>query len=157
MKNIIIVSAIVMSSLFIAGNALAQQPKIGCVDKMIVQRAEVAKASFTKQGMKVYKSAMISMTDQESFPIEVQLDKGKTYQILFIGDEESQKITAELYGNKNKMIERKKLSQGDEPGYISFNFSPEKTDIYLLMVTQKQKHNRNMCGNVTILEEKTTK
>lgn len=149
-----IIAAVTTAAIFTVSHCSAQQSRMGCVDKIIAQRTETAIAPLEKQGMKVFKTASISMVSGETFPIEVQLKEGKHYEILFLGDEESEKITAELDNSRNKILAEKKVSRGADPSYISIDFTPEKSDVYLLMVSQKQKHNRNMCGNVTILEAK---
>ncbi|MGN6569299.1 MAG: hypothetical protein ACTHJ0_15170 [Flavipsychrobacter sp.] len=132
-----------------------QQPNIGCVDKVIKLQAEDLKQTFMKQDMVVYRDAMMSMESQTPFPVAVQLNKGQLYQFIFVGSRESAKITMELFDGDDKKLEQRTAgatSSNPNGNYIIYSFIPEKTDLYLIVLTQKLK-NRTMCGSFTIMQK----
>ncbi len=128
---------------------------VGCIDRDIKMQAEDLKRTFIKQDMVPYRDAMINMASQEPFPVAVQLNKGQMYQLLFIGGRESSKVKLELFDGNDKRIVNKSttpIPQNVSSNYIIYTFIPEKTDVYLVMLTQKQK-NRNICGSFTIMQQ----
>ena len=137
--------------LFTALPLLAQQSRIGCMDKAIRIQAEQAKQDFMKQGLKVYKEAMISMESNEAFPIAVQLNKGELYQIVYVGSMSASKISFELMDGSDVKIDERVLNKPVEANAIVYSFIPEKTDMYLLMLKQKTK--KATCGSIAIMQK----
>jgi|GEM_PF-836569 len=151
-KPIVILS--VFLSLVFSSQAQQQQPNIGCVDKVVKLEAEDLKQAFIKQGMIVYRDAMMGMESQTPFPVAVQLMRGELYQFIFVGSKESSKITMELFDGDDKKLEQKTAgatSSNPNGNYIIYSFIPEKTDLYLIVLTQKLK-NKTMCGSFTIMQ-----
>jgi len=134
--------------------AQQQQPQanIGCMDKTIIVKANGLMQAFKNQGMETYKDAMVTMSSETPFPVAVQLDKGVLYQLIFVGSLESSKTKMELYDGEDKRIAQKILKKGQEPGYIIYSFMPDKTDMYLVVLSQKWK-NKNMCGSFSIMQQ----
>lgn len=135
------------------------RPNIGCIDKAMKLQAEDLLLSFVKQKMSVYKDATISMNSQEPFPIEVRLEKGTLYQFIFVGRKDASKIKMELFNGEDKKIAEKvakPIASNYNSNCIIYTFTPEKTDIYLVMLSQKTKHD-NQCTSFTIMEQKKEK
>ncbi|HXS36324.1 MAG TPA: hypothetical protein VN721_06455 [Flavipsychrobacter sp.] len=137
-----------------AAFAQQQQPQanIGCMDKTIIVQAHGLMQAFKNQGMEIYKDAMVTMRSETPFPIAVQLDKGTLYQFIFVGSLESSKTIMELYDGDDKKIAQKALKKGEQPGYIIYSFIPDKTDMYLIVLSQKWK-NKSMCGSFSIMQQ----
>ena len=145
----------IVSFLFFCCNAHAQQPRIGCVNKSMRVQAEQMKHDFKAQGMEVYKDAMLGMRPGEPAPIAVQLVERQMYQFVIIGDANASKIFFELYdGQDNKLVE-KTIKKIDETNFIIYSFVPQKTDIYLVVLTQKIKGDAEVCGSFTIMQKAT--
>jgi len=144
-----------ISFIAIAGynNALAQQqPNIGCNDKAIRLQAEQTKAGFLKQGFITYKDAMIGMESRLPYPVAIQLNKGTMYQFVFIGDMNASKMKMELFDGEDHRLEVRENKDLKAGNSIVYSFVPEKSDIYLLVLTQQWK-SRSMCGSITILQQ----
>ena len=134
-------------------------PNIGCIDKTIKMQSEELRAGLIKQGMEPFKDAMISMESQTPFPIALQLVKGKLYQFVYIGSNESSKIKMEIYDGNDKKLDDKTAnptSRNPNSNYILYSFIPEKTDIYLIVLTQKQKQ-KSICGSFTVYQKMEAK
>lgn len=129
-----------------------QQPSIGCNDKAIRLQSEQIKAGFLKQGFKTYKDAMIGMESRLPYPVAIQLSKGTMYQFVFIGDMNASKMTMELFDGEDHRIEVRENKDLKANNNIVYSFVPEKSDIYLVVLTQQWK-SRSMCGSITILQQ----
>lgn len=143
----------IASFLFFCCNAQAQQPRVGCVNKSMRVQAEQMKHDFKAQGMEVYKDAMLGMRPGEPAPVAVQLVERQMYQFVIIGDANASKMYFELYdGQDNKLVE-KTIKKADETNFIIYSFVPQKTDLYLVVLTQKIKGNAEVCGSFTIMQK----
>lgn len=146
----------IASFLFLYCNARAQQPRVGCVNKSMRVQAEQMKHDFKAQGMEVYKDAMLGMRPGEPAPVAVQLVERQMYQFVIIGDANASKMYFELYdGQDNKLVE-KTIKKADETNFIIYSFVPQKTDLYLVVLTQKIKGDAEVCGSFTIMQKATT-
>jgi hypothetical protein len=118
-------------------------------------QAEQMKHDFRAQGMEVYKDAMLGMRPGEPAPIAVQLVERQMYQFVIIGDANASKIFFELYdGQDNKLVE-KTIKKVDDTNFIIYSFVPQKTDLYLVVLTQKIKGDAEVCGSFTIMQKAT--
>ncbi len=129
----------------------AQQPALGCDDKAMRIQSQQLKHDFASQGLSVYKDAMISMESHQPFPVAVQLDKGKLYQLIFIGSRDAKKISMELFDGADKKIDERIIKKPKEQNFVVYSFTPEKTDMYLLVFTQI-KGSKGMCGSFSIMQ-----
>lgn len=128
------------------------QPSLGCNDRAIRVQAEQIKQGLKEQGMTVYRDAMIGMESQQPYPIAVQLEKGKMYQMLYVGNNSSARLDFELFDEKDNKLDSKTLSDPAQTNYLLYSFVPEKTDIYLVVLTQKIKRG-SVCGSFSIMEK----
>jgi len=153
------VLAIIMIQVSNAQQRGQSTPNIGCIDKTIKMQSEELRAGLTRQGMEPFKDAMISMESQTPFPIALQLVKGKLYQFVYIGSNESSKIKMEIYDGNDKKLDDKTTnptSRNPNSNYILYSFIPEKTDIFLIVLTQKQKQ-KSICGSFTVYQKMEAK
>ncbi len=145
---------ILLSIAILPFQGLAQQqnaPSIGCIDRDIVLRVDDVKQGYLQNGMKVYKDAMVSMESEVPYSIEVKLEKNIKYRFLYMGSDISARSSIELYDGQDKLITKKEIARGEQPGYLTVDYVPSQTDVYLLVLLQKQKH-ASMCGSFTILQ-----
>jgi hypothetical protein len=135
----------------IAGNA---QPNVGCNDKAMRLEAAQLKENFKIQGMDLYRDAMLTMQSQEPSPVAVQLEKGKMYQMIFVGSHYASKMNFELFDGNDKRIDKVEVPDPKQKNYIVYSFVPEKSDVYLVVLSQKYK-SKSFCGSFTIMEKST--
>lgn len=148
MKNLIKPIVIIALLMMPVGTAFAQKKtKQDCTDPMIKSTAENLKNGYIKQGMSLYQEAMLDMTSMEPMPIAVRLYEGVEYQLVFVGAEHSNKLIFQLFdGKDNKLDEKRERGQD----YLTYQFKPAKTDIYLINLYQK-KGVRDMCGYFAVM------
>jgi hypothetical protein len=135
---------------------VASAPPIGCIDKDIALRAEDINNGYLAKGMEIYKEASMNMESEMPAYIEVKLEKGHWYQFIFVGSDISAMCGMDLFDGEDNPIIKKEIKRGEEPGYISFGYLPTKTDIYLVILRQKQRR-ASMCGSITIFDKPNPK
>ncbi len=143
----------IASFLFLLTDAYAQQARVGCVNKSMRVQAEQMKHDFKAQGMEVYKDAMLSMAPGQPAPIAIQLTEKQLYQFILVGDGNASKIYFELYDGKDNKLAEKTIKKGDNTNFIIYSFVPQKSDIYLVVLTQKVKGKADVCGSFTIMQK----
>lgn len=136
----------------------AQQAKIGCLDKGIRLQSEQFKSDLKTQGLEVYKDAMIGMNNMEPYPVAVQLEARELYQLIYVANPDASKIYFEIFDGADKKIGEKKIdNKGGKNNFIVYSFLPQKTDMYLVVLTQKVKGKKEICGSFSIMQKKYEK
>lgn len=147
-------SAIVL--LTICCNTSFAQAKIGCMDKSLRVQCEQMKHDFKVQGMEVFKDAMIEMNNREPFPVAIQLNANELYQFVFIGNKADSKLYFELFDGADTRLGEKTVEVSGSNNYILYSFIPQKSDLYLVVLSQKIKGfkaPKEFCGSFTILKK----
>eukprot|EP01012_Entosiphon_sulcatum_P048499 TRINITY_DN66985_c0_g1_i1.p1 TRINITY_DN66985_c0_g1~~TRINITY_DN66985_c0_g1_i1.p1 ORF type:complete len:185 (+),score=18.59 TRINITY_DN66985_c0_g1_i1:274-828(+) len=155
-KHFIILN--IIACLTVVSNAVNGQilPSLGCNDKSIRLQAEQYKQDFKAQGQEVYRDAMLNMESRQPTPVAIQLNKGVLYQMIFIGSHDANKINFELYDGEDRKIDEKILKMPGISNFVVYSFVPEKTDLYLVILTQV-KGTQSLCGSFTIMQPGTNK
>ena len=123
--------------------SLAQKPKTGCIDVNIQGQADGIKLGLSKQGHIMFQEGVFQMTSMEPTPIAVKMSQGISYQLIFVGSENSNRMIMELYDGKDRKIDEK-VERGSSNSIV-YTFTPSKTDIYLVTLIQKRA-TKDMCG-----------
>lgn len=137
--------------LFISFTASAQSEQLGCIDKDMRVQAEGLKQSFIKQGLSVYKDAQFTMKSQSPMPIVIEMIKGRIYQMVYVGSTQAQKLRMEVLNGDHRKVTIKETGKGD-PNFIVYSFIPEKTDSYIVILSEKFK-GATACGSFTLLHD----
>lgn len=120
-------------------------------------QAEQAKQDFKAQGLEIFKDAMITMSSKDPFPIAVQLTEKQLYQILFIGSTSATKLYFELFDGKDQKIAEKTIDDPSRNNFMIYSFIPSKSDVYLIILSQKTKGKKEVCGSLTIMQKANVK
>ncbi|MDI9320666.1 MAG: hypothetical protein QM530_09365 [Phycisphaerales bacterium] len=139
-------------------------PNIGCKDATLIVQSSDLKKSLIQQGFEVMNDAMLSMDSRDAFPVIVRMQSGVFYQIVFIGNPRSKKMSLELLGIEKESLMQKKLEPYDQgSNTISFSFTPATSGDYTFMLNQAMRQQLfkgavTACGSFCILRlKKTTK
>lgn len=148
MNHLIKTKATIIVLLLTVGVAFAQKKmKQDCNDPLIKSTADNLKEGYLKQGMTLYQETMLDMTSMEPTPIAVRLYEGVAYQLVYVGAEHTNKLIFQLFDGKDNKIDEQRERGKD---YLIYQFTPNKTDIYLINLYQK-KGVRDMCGYFGVL------
>jgi len=131
----------------------AQKPQTDCVDAAITSQADGIKLGFSKKGMTVFQEAMFKMQSMEPVPVAVKMMQGINYQLVFVGNENANRLTMEIFdGKDHKLDEKIERSMNN----IVYSFTPPKTDVYLITLYQK-KGLKDMCGYFGVMMKGTSR
>lgn len=128
--------------------AASQDRPTTCEDVGIRIQADVIKDNLHKQGLKLFQEANIAMENFVPRAIVVRLQQNHYYQFVFVGHQDANKLILELYDGRDKMIDERIVKNASE---IIYAYVPEKTDDYLITVSQK-KAAKTLCGYFAVME-----
>jgi hypothetical protein len=151
-KILVLVTGLILSTHVVT----TAQPNIGCNDRAIRLQSEQIKQGMKEQGMTVYRDAMIGMESQQPYPIAVHLEKGKMYQMIYVANNLATKMDFELFDQNDHKLDSRSVNNPAQNNYIIYSFVPEKTDMYMVVLTQKMKK-KSLCGSFSILEQANDK
>lgn len=140
------------ASLFLAGQVYAQQPMVGCVNQAMRVQAEQIKRDFRAQGFVAIKDMMLTMKSRESIGVSMPMSQGKLYQLIYIGSKDASSLNFELYDGGKFRIDERKLDNPAENSLLVYSFMPEKTDTFVVALTQNLKE-KSTCGSFTVLRQ----
>ncbi|PWT96274.1 MAG: hypothetical protein C5B52_16170 [Bacteroidetes bacterium] len=159
MKKSLIVSTLAMcfgglTHLMAQDNVNRTSP---CDNKIIQKEADSLKRVLANGGFVVLREASIIMESENELPIIVPLNEATLYQVVFIGDVNSNAYEVKMYDYSERQVvyQRKSVSDADA-NVISYSYTPKTTEYHMikpLQINFKQK--KNLCGYV-ILFKKTT-
>ena len=160
MKSSIIVSALALSgclitnSLFAQDNVMRASP---CDNRVIQKEADSLKRALASGGFVVLREASVTMESENELPIIVPLTEGTFYQVVFIGDVNSNAYEVKMYDYSERQVvyQRKSVSDPDA-NVISYSYTPKTTEYHMikpLQINFKQK--KNLCGYVILLKKTT--
>lgn len=130
----------------------AQQAQVGCVDNTLRVQAEQMKHDFKAQDMEVFMDAMINMVSRKAFPVAVKFEAHQLYQIIFIGNLSADKIEMGLYDTERIKIDERIINERGKHKII-YSFTPSTSGIYGIVIKQKVKGQKEICGSFTIMEK----
>jgi hypothetical protein len=124
------------------------------VEQVFKNKVLKLKSVFFERGFETYKSSDIDMKHDENYPIFVDLQKGKLYQFIFVGDPDANKIEVKLakedYGNM--VTDRFRVASAGEY-WTQFSFIPPVSGQYLLTLYQRANF-KDLFGHLTIMRKK---
>lgn len=142
------------------GNAQQSAPNIGCKDPNLLVQATELRAGLTAQGFELLHDAMISMASKDDFPIVVRMQAGMFYQIVFIGNTRSKKMSLTLFDPQQQIIlEKQQTPLNQSSNVISFSFTPSSSGDYQFILNQAMKQGlldarMTVCGSFSIMRLK---
>ena len=125
-----------------------------CVDSLIIREADSIKQVFASQDFILLKETSVGMVNQYELPIVLPLNKGDVYQFIFIGDPTSILYELRMYDWEEKQIQYLKKNFGDPDfNIISYSFTPDVSQYYMIKPLQVNKKKKKMCGYVMLLKK----
>lgn len=152
MRSFLFTTSFLLTLLVLSNSSFAQA-RIGCMDKSIRVQSEQIKRDFKAQGMEVFKDAMLNMQHKEPYPVAIQLNAQQLYQFVFVGSSTATKLYFELFDGSDKKLAEKIVENTGSHNMIVYSFIPQRTDLYLLVVSQKVKGDKQICGSLTVMQK----
>lgn len=147
----------ILICLFIfSGTLLAQtsETSAGCSDPGIEQQVKELEEDLKEQGFEVMDEAMFSLGSRTEHPLYYKLQKSEFYQIIFVCNEDANKMKLELIDPQQDVLMSKELRPiQHSSNVISFSFAPESDDSYTFLLSQISK--KKSCVSFTIMRLKS--
>ena len=101
------------------------------------------------------REAMVSMESQYELPIIVPMNEGTWYQVVFIGDMNSNTYEVRMYDYDENQVVYKKNRWGDVDGnIITYSYIPKMSEYHMIKPVQvNSKQKKNLCGYILLLKK----
>src|SRR4030095_3619806 len=114
-----------------------------CDNSFIKRQSDSLKQLFLGAGFVILREAMVAMESEYELPIIVPMNQGTWYQVVFIGDINSNTYEVRMYDYDEKQVVYKKNRWGDVDGnIITYSYIPKMSEYHMikpLQVNNKQK------------------
>jgi hypothetical protein len=126
-----------------------------CENGFIRKQSDSLKNLFTQAGFIVLREAMVSMESQYELPIIVPMNEGTWYQVVFIGDMNSNTYEVRMYDYDENQVVYKKNRWGDVDGnIITYSYIPKMSEYHMIKPVQvNSKQKKNLCGYILLLKK----
>lgn len=146
MKTTLMITALTFGSLV----AKAQD---ACSSKQILQQVDSLKKVFERSGFKIMQEASVTMESERDLPVIVPMKMGTPYQVVFIGDAQSQSFEVKMYDFKEKQVFHTRNNNG-QTNIITYAFTPQMSEYHLINTSQtNNERKKNLCGYILLLRK----
>ena len=148
MKKTLIISGLLIS-------ALAGKGQDACNNKLIRHQIDSLKNVFQRSGFTVIQEASVSMESENELPVMVPMKMGTPYQVVFVGDAQSQSFEVKMYDFREKQVFHSRTNAKDgKTNIISYSYIPQMSEYHLISTSQtNSKKNKNLCGYILLLKK----
>jgi hypothetical protein len=151
-------SVLAIALCFIALAGIAQNDVIRhdpCDNFLIKKQSDSLKALFAQNGFVVVREASVTMESEYELPVIVPLNQGTWYQVVFIGDINSNLYEVRMYDYDEKQVVYQKKRWGDTEGnIISYSYIPKFSEYHMIKPVQvNNKQKKDLCGYIMLLKK----
>jgi len=148
MKKTLIITGLLLS-------AFGGKAQEACNNKTIMHQIDSLKNVFKRSGFTVMQEASVSMESENELPVMVPMKMGIPYQVVFIGDAQSQSFEVKMYDFREKQVfhSRTNTKEG-KTNIITYSYIPQMSEYHLISTSQtNSKKNKNLCGYILLLKK----
>jgi hypothetical protein len=126
-----------------------------CENFLIKRQSDSLKAHFAQAGFMVLREATIAMESEYEMPIIVPMNQGTWYQVVFIGDVNSNTYEVRMYDYDERQVVYQKKRWGDVDGnIITYSYIPKFSEYHMIKPVQvNSKQKKNLCGYILLLKK----
>lgn len=139
-------------ALALSSKTQAQDP---CKHANIIRQVDSLKSVFQRNGFTVMQEASVSMESENELPVIVPMKMGTPYQVVFIGDAESQSYEVKMFDfNEKQVFHSKSNGREGETNIISYSYTPQMSEYHLISSSQlNTERKKNLCGYILLLKK----
>lgn len=146
MKKLLVISGLVFS-------AFAVQAQDACDQKLMRQQIDSLKQLFKNKGFEIIQEASVSMESENELPVIVPMKMGTPYQVIFIGDAQSQSYEVKMFDFNEKQVFHSRNANG-KTNIITYSYVPQMSEYHLISTSQTNKtRKKNLCGYILLLKK----
>lgn len=151
MKSKLLLTSLFLVTLFF--NAAAQLRPVDQVNKQFKDKVAEMHTKYKTDGFITYKVGDLEMKKNTEFPIFMELQEGRWYQFIVVGDPEAKKLEMKLgLEGVGDFITDKFKTENTNEYYTQFSFVCPRSGRYLLTFFQKGPK-QDMLGHVAVLQK----
>jgi hypothetical protein len=126
-----------------------------CENAFIKKQSDSLKQIFSAGGFVILREAMVAMESEYELPIIVPMNQGTWYQVVFIGDINSNTYEVRMYDYDERQVVYKKNRWGDVDGnIITYSYIPKMSEYHMIKPVQvNSKQKKNLCGYILLLKK----
>ena len=142
---------LVLTSLLISSLAIKAQD--ACNSKHILQQVDSLKKVFEQSGFKIIQESSVNMESEHELPVIVPMKMGTPYQVIFIGDAQSQSYEVKMFDFSEKQVFHSRTNNGNT-NIISYAYTPQMSEYHLISTSQtNSERKKNLCGYILLLKK----
>ena len=142
---------LVLTSLLISSLAIKAQD--ACNSKHILQQVDSLKKVFEQSGFKIIQESSVNMESEHELPVIVPMKMGTPYQVVFIGDAQSQSYEVKMFDFSEKQVFHSRTNNGNT-NIISYAYTPQMSEYHLISTSQtNSERKKNLCGYILLLKK----
>ena len=146
MKKTLILTSLVISS-------LALKAQDACNSKHILHQVDSLKKVFEQNGFKIIQESSVNMESEHELPVIVPMKMGTPYQVVFIGDAQSQSYEVKMFDFSEKQVFHSRTNNG-HTNIISYAYTPQMSEYHLISTSQtNSERKKNLCGYILLLKK----
>lgn len=146
MKKILLIGGLFLS----AATASAQD---ACDQKGIQRQIDSLKSVFKSKGFEIIQEASVSMESENELPVIVPMKMGTPYQVVFIGDAQSQSYEVKMFDFREKQVFHSRTNNG-KTNIITYAYTPQMSEYHLISTSQTNSvRKKNLCGYILLLKK----
>lgn len=151
MKNTILLTALLV--LASALQSIAQLRPVDQVNKQFADKVSEMHTKYKTDGFITYKAGDLNMKKNTEFPIFMELQEGRWYQFIVVGDPEAKKLEMKLgLEGVGDFITDKFKTENTNEYYTQFSFVCPRSGRYLLTFFQKGPK-QDLLGHIAVLQK----
>jgi hypothetical protein len=126
-----------------------------CENSFIKRQSDSLKQVFLNGGFVILREATVAMESEYELPIIVPMNQGTWYQVVFIGDVNSNTYEVRMYDYDEKQVVYRKNRWGDVDGnIITYSYVPKMSEYHMIKPVQvNSKQKKNLCGYILLLKK----
>ncbi len=146
MKTTLMISALTFGSLVV-------KAQDACSSKQILRQVDSLKKVFERSGFKIMQESSVTMESERDLPVIVPMKMGTPYQVVFIGDAQSQSFEVKMYDFKEKQVFHTRNNNG-QTNIITYAYTPQMSEYHLINTSQTNNdRKKNLCGYILLLRK----
>jgi hypothetical protein len=93
------------------------------------------------------------MESEHELPVIVPMKMGTPYQVIFIGDAQSQSYEVKMFDFNEKQVFHSRSNNGST-NIISYAYTPQMSEYHLISTSQTNAgQKKNLCGYILLLKK----
>ena len=125
-----------------------------CIDSIVTKTSDSIIRSFRSQSLSLLHTASLTMESEYESGIIVDLKKGNSYVLVFVGAKTSKLFQVTMFDWQEERVAFAKQKAFDKEGNIlMFTYEPRASGLHMIKPLQSNKKNKTICGQMILFKK----